>query len=246
MHAEAEANLRIARAVLGQARSGARNEDVEAAAAEVRAAHAALDGARQLRERLEAAGSAVAPLELDAARSVEGEREARAEALSARLARTRVGGRPADVTEARARVFAAEAALRRIEAQRAVREVRAPFGGTVIRVDLDVGERVGPEYPDRFVDVADLSFVDARVDVAEQRIGSVSVGAPARVVVDAVGSQALPARVHRIEPFADRSSNTVEVLVRLDEAGPSLRPGLSARATILASRAEPNEREEQP
>ena len=142
--------------------------------------------------------------------------------------RYRVQGLTARVEALEARE---ELALARLE----LSYLRAPFDGVVVRVDLEPGEVVslfGVQSGVGGIEIADLSEIWVRVDVPEDRIGSVVLGAPAEVVVDAMGDELLQAEVVEIAPVADRQSNTVEVAVRIIDPPSILRPDMSARVTI--------------
>ena len=75
--------------------------------------------------------------------------------------------------------------------------VRAPFDGTVISKDAEVGESILPggmgEASGRgsVVTIADLDHLEVDCDVKEDYISRVVAGAPAEVAVDAVPDSAL-------------------------------------------------------
>jgi RND family efflux transporter MFP subunit len=139
-----------------------------------------------------------------------------------------------------ARVAALEARQRLAEGQLALSFLRAPFDGAIVRVDLEPGEVVslfGVQSGVGAIEIADLSEIWVRIDVPEDRIGSVALGAPAEVAVDAFGPTPLRAVVVEIAPVADRQSNTVKVAVRVLDPPPLLRPDMSARVTIRSGGA---------
>ncbi len=185
--------------------------EAAAARADVRATQAELADARRILERLEelALSEAVTEDEVERGRYRVQGLMARVEALQAReeLARARLD----------------------------LSYLRAPFDGVIVRVDLEPGEVVslfGVQSGAGGIEIADLSEIWVRVDVPEDRIGSVVLGAHAEVVIDAIGDERLQAVVVEIAPVADRQSNTVEVAVRIIDPPPILRPDMSARVTI--------------
>lgn len=147
-----------------------------------------------------------------------------------------------EVDKARYRVQSLTAQLDALEARRRLAEgqlalsfLRAPFEGVIVRVDLEPGEVVslfGVQSGVGAIEIADLSEIWVRIDVPEDRIGSVTLGAPAEVAVDALGPEPLQAAVVEIAPVADRQSNTVKVAVRVLDPPAVLRPDMSARVTI--------------
>ena len=138
-----------------------------------------------------------------------------------------------------ARVGALQARQRLAEGQLQLSFLRAPFDGVIVRVDLEPGEVVslfGVQSGVGAIEIADVSEIWVRIDVPEDRIGSVALGAPAEVAVDALGPEPLAAEVVEIAPVADRQSNTVKVAVRVLHPPPLLRPDMSARVTIQPKR----------
>jgi HlyD family secretion protein len=138
-----------------------------------------------------------------------------------------------------ARVAALEARQRLAEGQLQLSFLRAPFDGVIVRVDLEPGEVVslfGVQSGVGAIEIADVSEIWVRIDVPEDRIGSVALGAPAEVAVDALGPEPLAAEVVEIAPVADRQSNTVKVAVRVLHPPPLLRPDMSARVMIQPKR----------
>jgi RND family efflux transporter MFP subunit len=191
--------------------------ETAAALADAGAAQAELDDARRSLERLEqlVQSGAATEDELDRGRYRVQRVGAQLEALRAR----------ADLARARLDLS----------------YLRAPFDGAIVRVDLEPGEVVslfGVQSSVGGIEIADLSEIWVRVDVPEDRVGRVALGAPAQVVVDALGGEPLDAEVVEIAPVADRQSNTIEVAVRVIDPPPLLRPDMSARVTIRATGAE--------
>src|SRR5690606_26360523 len=102
------------------------------------------------------------------------------------------------LTVARARLAAAEARVAAAEHVQAAAEaalentrVRAPFTGTVLRKDAEVGEVVAPSVAGTgltrgaVVTMADLSTLEVEVDVNEAYIGGVRRDQPAEIILDA-------------------------------------------------------------
>lgn len=228
------AELELAKTRLRAVRAGSRVEEVQAAGSEVEAATATSEEAQQDLSRLEslAPQGAVTAAEVDRARQRARAAEARLEALRARERMVRRGNLPTDVAAARAQEERAAAALRRATAQLELTRLRAPFGGTVVALDVEPGEVVSVQSPRKVMTLADLSEIWVRVDVPEGRISRISMNARAEVVVDALGEERFAAEVVEIAPLADRQSNTLSVAVRVVEPPPQLRPNMSARVFI--------------
>jgi RND family efflux transporter MFP subunit len=117
--------------------------------------------------------------------------------------------------------------------------VRAPFAGTVISKDAEVGESILPggmgEASGRgsVVTIADLERLEVDCDVKEDYIGRVTNGSPAEVVVGAVADRRYKARVRKVIPMGDRARATIKVKVEILDADARLFPEMSATVYFL-------------
>jgi RND family efflux transporter MFP subunit len=118
--------------------------------------------------------------------------------------------------------------------------IRAPFDGTVLTKNADVGEVVSPFAASQnsraaVVTMADMSSLQVEADVSESNITRVSVEQPCEVVLDAYPEKRYPARVHKIVPTADRTKATVLTKVSFVERDDRVLPEMSAKVTFLSS-----------
>lgn len=117
--------------------------------------------------------------------------------------------------------------------------IRAPFDGTVISKNAEVGESILPggmgEASGRgsVVTIADLKHLEVDCDVKEDYIGRVQQGAPAEVAVDAVPDFRYGARVRKIIPMGDRARATITVKVEILNPDERLFPDMSASVYFL-------------
>jgi RND family efflux transporter MFP subunit len=117
--------------------------------------------------------------------------------------------------------------------------VRAPFDGTVISKDAEVGESIMPggmgEASGRgsVVTIADLDHLEVETDVKEDYISRTRVGQPAEIAVDAVPDQRYKGRVRKIIPMGDRARATIKVKVEILDADERLFPEMSATVYFL-------------
>jgi RND family efflux transporter MFP subunit len=139
----------------------------------------------------------------------------------------------------KAAVALAEARVEETEQLRENMFVRAPFTGTVISKDAEVGESILPggmgEASGRgsVVTIADLDRLEVDCDVKEDYISRVKNGAPAEVAVDAVPDRKYTAKVRKVIPMGDRARATIKVKVAILDADERLFPEMSARVYFL-------------
>ena len=140
---------------------------------------------------------------------------------------------------AEARVGAAQGALGVAQANLENTRIRAPFDGTVLRKDAEVGEVVAPAVTGggltrgAVVTMADLSALDVEVEVNEAYIAQVRKGQGAQIVLDAYPSESFPGHVRQIVPTAERDRATVLVRVAVDTADPRILSEMGARVVFL-------------
>ena len=147
-------------------------------------------------------------------------------------AQTRVDAALAQQTSARAQLKVALANLENTN-------VRAPFDGTVLRKDAEVGEIVAPSAAGggltrtAIVTMADLATLEVEVDVNEAYIAQIRNGQDARVTLDAYPDTSFRARVRQIVPTADRQKATVLVKVSILDRDPRILSEMGAKVVFL-------------
>jgi HlyD family secretion protein len=139
-------------------------------------------------------------------------------------------GKQEQVNTARAQVESAQAQLKSAETQVVYSEIRSPISGVVADRPLFAGEMATPGTP--LMTVVDISRVVARANVPQHQALAVKVGNPATIkMTDA--SLAVPGKVTVVSPATDPASTTLQVWVAADNPGERLKPGASARVTIM-------------
>ncbi|MFM8559263.1 MAG: efflux RND transporter periplasmic adaptor subunit, partial [bacterium] len=122
--------------------------------------------------------------------------------------------------------------------------VRAPFGGTVLRKDAEVGEIVAPAAAGggltrtAIVTMADLQTLEVEVDVNEAYIAQVRNGQPSRITLDAYPDTSFRGRVRQVVPTADRQKATVLVKVSILDRDPRILPEMGAKVVFEARGAQ--------
>lgn len=116
--------------------------------------------------------------------------------------------------------------------------IRAPFDGTVLTKDADVGDIITPfgaasgSRAD-IVSLADMTSLDAEVDVSESNLELVHVGQPCQIALDAVPEKQYRGIVHMIVPTADRSKATVLTKVDFLDKDDRVLPEMSLKVSFL-------------
>jgi RND family efflux transporter MFP subunit len=155
-------------------------------------------------------------------------------------ARSKAEQAQARAVAAEARVGAAQAALGVAEATLENTYIRAPFSGTVLRKEAEIGEVVAPSVGGGLtrgavVTMADLASLEVEVDVNEAYIGRVSHGQPARITLDAYPDTSFRGEVRQVVPTADRQRATVQVKVSILDRDKRILPEMGARVDFLAT-----------
>ena len=145
---------------------------------------------------------------------------------------TRVGVLKAQLESAQARRRLAEVNLENTR-------VRAPFDGTVLRKDAEVGEIVAPASAGggltrtAIVTMADLATLEVEVDVNEAYIAQIQHGESARITLDAYPDTSFAGRVRQVVPTADRQKATVQVKVAILDHDPRILPEMGAKVAFV-------------
>jgi HlyD family secretion protein len=145
----------------------------------------------------------------------------------------------ADDTSARAGVSDAEAALSTDQTNLSKASIVAPADGVVLTRAVDPGNAVAASLQavTLFTVAEDLRKLRLWVYVDEADVGAVKVGQDATFTVSAFLSRNYPARITRVGFGSTITDNVVTYLTYLDvdNADLSLRPGMTATATITAT-----------
>lgn len=163
---------------------------------------------------------------------------------AAATAKERVLVATADLAVSKAQQGVAAAAVLEARARLDKTDLRAPFDGIVVLKDAEVGEVVSPNVQGgsnargAVCTMVDFDSLEIQANVPETTLGSVSLGAPADVFLDAFPDDRYEGVVDRIWPTADRQKATVEVRVRLLQRNERLRPEMGVRIVFRAPDAD--------
>lgn len=161
-----------------------------------------------------------------------------------------------DAAEARLRrvtasVKSAEAFVQSSEVNLENTRIRAPFDGTVLTKNANVGEVVAPFAAAAgsraaVVTIADMSSLEVEADVSESNITRVKQGGPVEIILDAYPERRYQGYVHKIVPTADRAKATVMTKIRFKERDERVLPEMSAKANFLSHEIENTEASQTP
>ena len=141
-----------------------------------------------------------------------------------------------------ANVLQSKAQLREVLETLYKTTIYAPMDGTITQLNVELSERVlgsGFSQGTNIMTVADLTNMEAVVEVDENDVVLVSVGDTARVSVDAFGDEEFKGIVSQIGNSAQSTGFgtqeqvvNFEVKIKLIDVDPKLRPGMSCNADI--------------
>ena len=157
----------------------------------------------------------------------------------------RIAAADADVAVARSEVKSAEAKL--AQAMWRVRNcvIRAPISGTITAKVAEKGVLVNPlafsaaAGSGGIGTIADLSDMEADLEIAEREIAQLAVGMPCTVKVNAYPTRPYAGVIDRILPQANRAKSVVSVRVKItlqpgEKPGAYLKPEMGAVVTFTA------------
>jgi RND family efflux transporter MFP subunit len=119
--------------------------------------------------------------------------------------------------------------------------IRAPFNGTVLTKNAEVGEIVAPFGASTtsraaVVTIADMKSLMVETDVSESNIEKIKQDLDCEIVLDAYPDKSYQGYVFKIVPTADRSKATVLVKVGFKNYDNRVLPEMSAKVSFLSEK----------
>lgn len=119
--------------------------------------------------------------------------------------------------------------------------IRAPFDGTILTKNADIGEVVAPfgagaSSRVAVVTIADMSSLEVEADVSESNIEKITTDQPCEISLDAYPQKHYRGVVDKIIPTADRAKATILTKVRFLEQDNRVLPEMSAKVHFLSAR----------
>ena len=215
-------DLEEARAAFDEANQPAAESELQAANAEVQSALANLN---ELRLQPTAADLATANADVAAAQAA--------------LEDVMEGPQQGAVRQAELGVREAMIELEAVRLARENAEVVAPIDGTVLTVDVDLGEQVSAG--DIVATLANIADIKLTVNVEQRDIARIEIGQPVEISIYALPAEVFLGVVDQIAPVADAGTGfvTFPVIIRLTD-GPIdlILPGMTASATFIEADGE--------
>jgi HlyD family secretion protein len=148
----------------------------------------------------------------------------------------------AEEASAKAQITEAEATLRSDQTNLSKAVICSPIDGIVLERKVEPGQTVAAslETPVMFTLAEDLSQMELHVDVDEADVGQVKEGQDATFTVDAYPDRIFPARIIEVHyaPQTEEGVVTYETVLSANNSDLSLRPGMTATATITVKTIE--------
>jgi HlyD family secretion protein len=206
-------------------------EDQTKAQADVQSAQSAFDAAKKLydsRVALQKEG-ALAQRQVDETKLQMVQAQVQLETAQQHLKSLNGVGRQEAIRGAQAQMNAAKAHVDTLGVQLSYARILSPISGVVADRPVYAGEMASAGMP--LISIVDISQVRAVANVPVKEAESIRAGRPARV---AGPDGDIPGTVTVVSPSANANATTVEVWVQIANPGERLKPGATARVSIIA------------
>ena len=135
----------------------------------------------------------------------------------------------ARIAAAESRIVSAETALQASQIALADTELRAPFGGVIVGLNVNAGEEVSPrQFVMSLADTSEWELVT--LDLDELSVVNLSEGDGVSVVFDALPDLEMSGTISRVSRYGEEMQGAViySADVRLSSTDPRLRWGMTA------------------
>jgi HlyD family secretion protein len=141
-----------------------------------------------------------------------------------------------------ASIASRSAAVKAAEVQLENTRIRAPFDGTILSKNADIGEVVAPFAAGAssrvaVVTLADMNSLEVEADVSESNIERIQSELPCEITLDAYPDKRYRGVVDKIVPTADRAKATVMTKIRFVEKDSRVLPEMSAKVHFLKNKS---------
>jgi len=237
------ANLKVRQSNLALTLAGSREQEIKAAEASVRDAHADLEQKQIDDERAQRlfAKDAISAQDRDLAATALKRSKAAYESAQERYDQTREGSRKEDIRIAQANVAMAQQSVGLSRINLDYTRLLAPNAGVISVRQAELGEVVSPGTP--IVTLSDLDHVWLRAYIAETDLGKIRWGQDATISTDTYPGKKYHGRISFIASVAEFTPKSVQtykervtlvyrIKIDVDNSNHELKPGMPADATI--------------
>jgi HlyD family secretion protein len=241
------AELAEAAAACSALQAGSRPQEIAAAEATLQSVEADRDRLRLdfTRQQDLRGKDAIADRELEASQAQLKVAEARVVEAAERFKLVQAGPRAEDVTQGRARVDQARAAVAFAETQIENTRLFSPLTGVVLSKNIEPGEYVSPGTP--VITVADIAHVWVRAYINDTDLGRIRLGQKLAVRTDTFPGKTYEGTIGFIASEAEFTPKAVQTTkervklvfrIKIDLANPNdeLKPGMPADASMPAAK----------
>jgi HlyD family secretion protein len=155
-------------------------------------------------------------------------------------ARANLARAKADLASAKASVLQTGNTYKDNQIQLNKAVVHSPINGVVLERSIEPGQTVASSFesPVLFKLAEDLTQMELQVDVDEADVGSVREGQEATFTVDAYPDRTFPALITKVHYGSETVDGVVtyKTVLSVDNTSLSLRPGMTATATIIVNK----------
>ena len=149
------------------------------------------------------------------------------------------GSRTEDISVSSAILEKAQAEVEGYQSALSQSVISAPFDGTITDVNMKIGEVVVPGISaNESINIISTDIFNIDTYVPENALGSLNIGNPAQVTMDAYGSGIVfPAHVYLVSPAETviNGVNSYKVTLRFDQPDNRIRSGLTVHIVITTA-----------
>jgi HlyD family secretion protein len=157
----------------------------------------------------------------------------------------KLGPRVEQIDQARGDLLRAKGQLAFAQSQLDATQIRAPVNGTILERTAEKGELVSAQFASgsdggllgTVVSLADLTDIQAELDISQNDFAKLSPKQKAIVTTDAFPDRKYDGNIAEISPEANRSKATVQVKVQVLNPDDYLKPDMNATVQFLSNNA---------
>lgn len=110
-------------------------------------------------------------------------------------------------------------------------EVKAPFSGTIMKKNANIGENIKPEQV--VFSMMDFSKIIVETNIAEANITEIKIGQTVNIKLDAYPGKIFHGKVNLIAPGIDSKNRTAKIEILAPNADNLIMPGMFAQIEVV-------------